>query len=159
MDAATALGGIGLGAALAWLSSMYGARKEADREHARWLRERRFEAWSAFLNTCTTVASIPRHDLLPKPTNRALTNDELADIRDAMALCTQTAASIHEAAGRLDTLGPAGLTDRTRPILTEAGIVLLTDEDELDFQQVKAALRRMGALVEELRPLIRAHFE
>ncbi|NIY62063.1 hypothetical protein GQ603_16150 [Clavibacter michiganensis subsp. michiganensis] len=40
-----------VGALIAFLSSGHGARTEARREQARWLRERRFEAYKEYLTT------------------------------------------------------------------------------------------------------------
>jgi hypothetical protein len=49
MDPLIGLGGIALGVALTWLASLSGAKREAGREHRRWLRERRYEAWMQLL--------------------------------------------------------------------------------------------------------------
>lgn len=50
MTAALALGGVLLGALLTWLASAQGQRAEHKREHVRWLRGQRFEAWVEMQN-------------------------------------------------------------------------------------------------------------
>lgn len=46
-----------VGALVAFASSWIGARIEARREHARWLRERRFEAYREYLRTADKWAT------------------------------------------------------------------------------------------------------
>jgi len=48
-EAAVTIGAVIVGALLAFLAALWGARVEANREHARWLRERRHEAYEKFM--------------------------------------------------------------------------------------------------------------
>jgi hypothetical protein len=48
-EAAITIGAVVVGALLAFLGALWGTWKEAQREHARWLRERRHQAYEKFM--------------------------------------------------------------------------------------------------------------
>ena len=60
VEAAIGLGGIALGALLTWAASQYGARKEAEREHERWIRDQRFAACVEMTTAATTYTTAAR---------------------------------------------------------------------------------------------------
>jgi hypothetical protein len=109
IGAVEALIGIALGAGLAWLSAAYGQRRAQRAEHDKWLRERRFEAWTEMLSACETMWHF--RTVIPPEEQRA----EQSKLRDTIAQMTllgpgtviSAARKLHNACTELGTSEPA----------------------------------------------------
>ena len=110
-----------IGALLAWLASLYGARKEAKQEHARWRRDERYRVWSEVIALC--YAAI----LLRAAATDQEAFDSLSDARkqayvDAMRTALDRATVATALAGTLRLLGPTDVaslgTDLMRRVVS-----------------------------------------
>jgi len=74
--------GIGIGAGLAFLASLYGAHNEQKREHQRWLRDRRLDAGMAVTIAVSesVTASTRLAELRRSEDVRSWTDEEIASI-------------------------------------------------------------------------------
>lgn len=160
MEAALALGGVVLGGLVAWLGSLHGARREADREHERWLRQHRFEAWAELLGIATQVSMLTREDIEPAwhgPSTSELAADVAEKIQTAVALehakaslattdrAVQLIDAVSMVGSTIEGLGPTSFLPHARNLRGAITVTLDASDtdtyeaavDELDEQRTR----------------------
>ena len=123
MDAFLAFGGIGLGAILTWLASAYGARKEADREHAQWLRNRRHEAWANLVAANTALAMLYRRDI-GIGDGKQLSDERRALVLESMFEAKRLSSEVSTLAAHVTLLGPDSIAESAAALTRSATAIL-----------------------------------
>lgn len=138
MNAALALGGVALGGIVAWLGSLHGANREAKREHARWLREHRFTAWTELLGIATQAAILSRDDVTPLPDEDTITTrEELEELREELTAAFEAAKQVSAlldassvVGATTEGLGPASFLPHTRSLWGAIRVTLAAEDEE-----------------------------
>jgi hypothetical protein len=141
MEAAIGLGGIVLGSLLTWAASLYGAKKEADREHDRWLRDQRLAACTAMTTAVARCISAARgmEAILRMREVDVTTIDD--DLRAINATIDEARDEAHAAYATIQLLGTDAIQRPTMNLFKVLDDLLepeLTQEERLEIASAVA---------------------
>lgn len=104
-----------LGALLPLVGGLIGAWWESKREHERWLRDRRFEAWSNLIATAMHVTTLERKDVYLR-NRQHLTDEEHVLVAASLNASADGLRDVVHAVAQIQSLGPDDMVEAAQTV-------------------------------------------